>query len=205
MRRLTEALERAELNLNESTRDVLRTVPPGNRVDVLGESGAVAGASPGSMRLPAVTQPDATTDELARMSVLPRCPRCDRAHRARAEAPGLWERILSVMRIRRYQCDFCGCRFRRFGAKEGDPVTDGHGARLSSTFLPAADDRNFNELIRDLSHAEREHQGGQGLDPSQARRKPHPRELRESSARPAGGSANEDRAARLGRSDWSGQ
>jgi hypothetical protein len=207
MRRLTEALERAELNLNESTRDVLRTVPPGNRVDVLGEGGTVAGASPGSMRLPAVTQADATTDELAasRMSLLPRCPRCDRVHRARAEAPGLWERILSAVRIQRYQCDFCGCRFRRFGAKEGDSVTDGHGARLSSTFLPAADHRDFNEIIRDLAHAEREQQRGQGLDPQQPRTRPHPREPRESSPRPAGGNASEDRSARVGRSDWSGQ
>jgi hypothetical protein len=43
------------------------------------------------------------------------------------------------------------------------------------------------------------------LDSQQVRRKPHPRERRESSTPAAVGSATEGRSARLSRSDWSEQ
>jgi hypothetical protein len=207
MRRLTQALERANGTLNESPPDVLRGLPSGIRVDALGEIGAVAEPSQESIRLPAVTQTKASKDEPAatRMTALNRCPQCERVQRAPAQAPGLCERILSLMRIRLHRCDFCGRRFRRVDAEDGDPVTDRHTVKMSSTFLPAADTRDFNELIRDLAHAEREQQRGQSLDSQQVRRKPHTRELRESSTPAAVGRATEDRSARLSRSDWSEQ
>jgi hypothetical protein len=113
MRRLTEALERADVTLNQSPPDVLRGLPSGTRADALGEIGAVAEPSQESIRLPAVTRTEASEDEVAatRTTALNRCPQCERVQRAPAQTPGLCGRILSLIRIRLHRCDFCGRRF----------------------------------------------------------------------------------------------
>ncbi|GAC1470126.1 MAG: hypothetical protein PVSMB1_18420 [Gemmatimonadaceae bacterium] len=176
MTRLTQALRRAGVTQNESPRDVPVGVTVDTRFDAPGETGAVADAPQRSMRLPAATGTEASQDEPAatRITTLTRCPRCARVLRARSHAPGFWERrVLSLIRIRPYHCDFCGYKFHRFNVKSGDTVTDQNAVKVFSTFLPAADTRDFKELIRDIAQAEREQQSSRGLDVYPVQKRPH--------------------------------
>lgn len=94
---------------------------------------------------------------------LRKCPVCKATafHRP-TRARGFWEtRIFTVVGLRPFRCAKCGARFLRF-SHQGDPPPEQTMNRRkkrqpadASEFLPAEDDRNFEELIRDIRAAER--------------------------------------------------
>ncbi len=184
MTRLIQALERAaETEKQDPRRNPGLTAAP--RVDARAEIGVAGEAPRRSVRLPAVSETEIPRGDSAATRTQIRCPRCDRAQRVPADGPGILDRILALMRIRLYRCDFCGCRFLRFNVENGDPATDQHAVEVSATFLPAADNRNFSELIRDIAHGEREQQSRHGLDSYAVLRKPRTQAGRESLNPPA--------------------
>jgi hypothetical protein len=184
MTRLIQALERAaETEKQDLRRNPGLTAAP--RVDARAEIGVAVEAPRRSVRLPAVSETETLRGDSAATRTQIRGPRCDRAQRVPADAPGILDRILALMRIRFYRCDFCGCRFHRFNVESGDPGTDQDAVEISATFLPAADNRNFGELIRDIAHGEREQQSRHGLDSYAVLRKPRTQAGRESLNPPA--------------------
>lgn len=197
MTRLTEALKRAGATQKQSPDDVPTglTADHSPRVDApptfdfsFTETGAVAEGSKRSMWPPAVSETEVTKDEPAATAVgtLTRCPGCERVEGVRTHVLGFWERrVLSLMRIRPYRCDFCGYRFYRFNRESAGPVTDQKGGKVFSTFLRPADNRDFNELIRDIAQAEWEQQRSQDSNSYPVHGKWHKRELRESLNWPA--------------------
>jgi hypothetical protein len=112
-----------------------------------------------SLRPPKVAEISPTTHEPSSTPTLTsiRCPRCERLQGVPTGVRGLWERtVLALMRIRPYRCTFCGRRFHRFQVGGVQEATDQSPVEAFSTFLPPADTRNFQELIRDIAQAEQE-------------------------------------------------
>jgi hypothetical protein len=111
--------------------------------------------------------------------------------------------MLSLIRVRSCRCDFCGHRFHRFNVDHSDLLAD--PVPVNSTFLPAADGRDFNELISDLAHDERNLQSGHDPDAYSVPKRPPIRRVRGAPTSPAeDGNVKEDRSTPLNRSDWTG-
>lgn len=191
MTRLTQALERADPTRKQRPTDDPAALAAGTRVAVpptldfnSGETGKVADAPHRPMRVPAVmTEVTKHEPEATRTTAPIRCPGCERVQGVRSQGPGFWgRRILPLFRIGRYRCDACGHRFYRFNVDTADPVTDQNGVGVFSTFLPPADNRDFNELIRDIAEAERDQQSSPDSSPVD---EPPTRESRESLNWPA--------------------
>jgi hypothetical protein len=73
------------------------------------------------------------------------CPGCGK-EQERPRINHWWMRLLRLMRIRPYRCRACGHRF-----EESAQLT-----LWSSAFLRPADDRRFEDLVRDIARDERE-------------------------------------------------
>src|SRR5215472_5967086 len=86
-----------------------------------------------------------------------RCSRCHRAQATRVEVRGVWDIIASRIGLRPFRCGFCGHRFHRFN-KSAPPrnATEGIATEPLSAFLPHTDRRDFDEVISEISRAERE-------------------------------------------------
>lgn len=90
------------------------------------------------------------------------CPVCKAAGFHRQTHPrGYWEaQVFSRLGLRPFRCSQCRSRFLRFG-RSGDlpPLEPRERKRRKAVetqdFLPSEDDRNFEELIRDIRTAEK--------------------------------------------------
>ena len=81
-----------------------------------------------------------------------RCPKCD--HEQQHPRPGPWmNRVFALMRIPLYRCGFCRHRFSGFGS-DAAPVLNQLEGRAFSTVLKPADNRSFEDIIRDMARDE---------------------------------------------------
>jgi hypothetical protein len=80
----------------------------------------------------------------------PRCPKCGREHEGSLRGPWL-TRFFRLIRTAPYRCEFCR---ERFSAREEAPT--GHIGWGVSPFLRPADNRTFEDVLRDLARDERE-------------------------------------------------
>lgn len=145
MTRVHQALERARA-MDRQKEDV-------------GPVGRPAEDRPALIRHSTVTDTrTAITEPLALGRIAPtRCPGCGKRREGPLRGPWLG-RLLGLMGIPLYRCRFC---HHRFSGVEGHPEMNQLEGSSFSAFLRPADNRLFDEVIRDLARDEQE-QGEHG-------------------------------------------
>ena len=146
MSRVHQALERA--------REIER------RNQNIGPAPRPAERQSASMRHRTVT--DATTAVAEPLSVgwaKPiRCPNCGMVQEG--SVPGPWmRRFFGLMRIPPYRCRSCRRRFSEFDDGRTGELLMNHLEAWASTFLRPADNRSFDDVIRDIAREEQEKAG----------------------------------------------
>src|SRR5688572_9014328 len=144
MSRLYEALERArELGQRDPT-----VAPEGGRSEALSPPAIHQTVVPD--RAPRVEPPTPSHTTTAI-----RCPACDKVQDGVLRAP--WKnRVYGMLGIPLYRCRSCRRRFSEAIRQTDEPVTNHLEGRVFSSFLRPADNRTFDDVIRDMARDERE-------------------------------------------------
>jgi hypothetical protein len=143
MTRLYQAFERA--------REMARQDP------VLGPDGGPAEDPPASIRQSTVTDTKTAIAEpwVLRTTTAIRCPECEKVQEGPLRGPWM-RRFFGLMRIPPYRCRFCRRRFSGFDGETDEPVMNQLEGGVFSTFLRPADNRSFDDVIRDIARDEQE-------------------------------------------------
>jgi transposase-like protein len=122
----------------------------------LGPVGRPAERQSGSKRQRTVTDVTAAVAEPLAVgwAVSIKCPNCGMVQEPSVRGPWM-RRFFGLMRIPPHRCRSCRRRFSGFDGRTGELLMN-HLEGWTSTFLRPADNRSFDEVIRDIARDEQE-------------------------------------------------